>query len=422
MLEVNEKPLRKKALLFAITRDSLSELEELLKTAGGSSIGQVTSRKDGRDPNYYFTEGKLGELSEATARLKPDFLLCNDPLSPREERNIEKEVGVPVLDRTALILDIFAIHAKTAEGKLQVEIAQIEYLMTRMRGLWSHLERLGAGVGTRGPGESQIETDRRLARKRLQVLRKRLKHLNESRQRGRKTRLASGVPRLALFGYTNAGKSTLQEVLTGKSAPSSDQLFHTLDAKTTSFVLQNNDYLVTDTVGLIAKLPHNLIAAFRATLSEVIDSDLVLHVVDARRQESEIPVGEEILCDLLGEKRDERRLLLFNKIDLLSEDEILNLQINYPDAVFLSGKTRRGITELQERIAREVTRDMEKIIYSFPDNNPYLPYHLERLAFRRNLKEENGHLVLEAFTPKSKSYLFATSPSLAKKEQTSKQR
>ena len=347
---------RQKALLFAVSKKSLTELEDLLKAAGGISAGEVLQRRAARDPDYYLGQGKILELESLIQKLRPDFLLCDDPLSPRQERNLEHRLGIAVVDRTALILDIFALRASSAEGKLQVEIAQIEYNMTRMRGLWPHLERLGAGIGTRGPGESQIETDRRLARKRLGQLRKKLARLDRSRERNRQERFSSGVPKIALLGYTNSGKSTLQEALCQNSSQSADQLFHTLDSKTSSYFFEKRRYLLSDTVGIIDKLPHDLVAAFKGTLDEVVQSDLLLHLVDARRASKEIKSGKEVLS-LLGIE-EKPRLLVFNKTDLLKEEEKSRLKRKYPGALFVSALKKEGLKDLclatEQRLAQEM--------------------------------------------------------------------
>src|SRR5215218_686300 len=265
--------------------DPLAELKELLRTAGVANVEEVVQVRARPDPDRYVGRGKLAEVKAEIARTDANLVACDDELVPRQERNLEQALGVPVIDRTAVILDIFADHAHSAEGKLQVELAQLEYNMARMRGLWTHLERLGAGIGTRGPGESQIETDRRLARDRIAALRRRLGRLERNRGVMRARRENSSLPRVALAGYTNAGKSTLLNALTGAEVGVRDRLFHTLDPTTRSFEISGRTYLLTDTVGFIRKLPHQLVDAFGATLQEALEADLLLHVVDASAPE-----------------------------------------------------------------------------------------------------------------------------------------
>ena len=260
---------RQRALLLGVTPstpaegvDPLAELKELLRTAGVATSGEVVQVRSAPDPDRYLGRGKLSEVKAATARYDANLVACDDELAPRQERNLEAALGVPVIDRTAVILDIFADHAHSAEGKLQVELAQLEYNLARMRGLWTHLERLGGGIGTRGPGESQIETDRRLARDRISTLRRRLQRMESNRAVMRSRREASPIPTVALAGYTNAGKSTLLNTLTGAGVGVGERLFHTLDPTTRAYEHDGRQYLATDTVGFIRKLPHQLVEAF----------------------------------------------------------------------------------------------------------------------------------------------------------------
>src|SRR3954453_8192767 len=274
---------RQRAFVIAAGPDEvdLSEMHELLRTAGVAVVGEMQQRRPRPDPDRYLGKGKLGELKRAVKEADANVVVSDDELVPRQERNLEQELGVPVIDRTAVILDIFADHAATAEGKLQVELAQLQYNLARMRGLWTHLERLGAGIGTRGPGESQIETDRRLARDRIAALTRRLERTKATRTVMRAERERAHLPTVPLAGYTNAGKSTLLNALTGSEVGVGDRLFHTLDPTTRSIELSGRDYLLTDTVGFIEKLPHQLVEAFKATLEETVIADLILHVVDA---------------------------------------------------------------------------------------------------------------------------------------------
>src|SRR5688572_10573959 len=273
--------------------DDLAELRELLRTAGVATVGELVQLRDRPHANLYLGPGKVEELGPLLKEADANLIVTDDELSPRQERNLEKQLELPVLDRTAVILDIFAGHAHSAEGKLQVELAQLEYNMARMRGLWTHLERPGAGrgvggIGTRGPGESQIETDRRLARDRITALKRRLDHVRSTRAVQRAERERAHLPSVALAGYTNAGKSTLLNALTGPEVGVRDRLFHTLDPTTRTLQLQGRTFLMTDTVGFIRKLPHQLVDAFAATLEETALADLILHVVDAHAPEEEL--------------------------------------------------------------------------------------------------------------------------------------
>jgi GTP-binding protein HflX len=335
----------------------LSELGELLRTAGVAVTGEMVQRRERPDPDRYFGRGKLAELKQAAKDADANLIAVDDELLPRQERNLEEELGIPVIDRTAIILDIFADHARSAEGKLQVELAQLEYNLARMRGLWTHLERLGAGrmdggIGTRGPGESQIETDRRLARNRISALRRRLRDTKATRATMRKERDRAGLPTVALAGYTNAGKSTLLNTMTGAEVGVRERLFHTLDPTTRSFEISGRQYLLTDTVGFIRKLPHQLVEAFSATLEEALGADLILHVVDASVPEEEMHQMMAAVDDVLDEigAGDTPRLLALNKVDLLGEEGRRELSFRFPDAVQISGASGDGLDDLREAI------------------------------------------------------------------------
>src|SRR5918994_1504042 len=298
--------------------DDLSELHELLRTAGVAVVGQTVQHRDRPHPNTYLGPGKIAEVKAAAKAADANMIACDDELSPRQERNLEKELELPVVDRTAVILGIFADHANTADGKLQVELAQLEYNMARMRGLWTHLERLsaaGGGTLTRGPGETQIETDRRLARNRITALRRKLAEVKGSRATMRAERERGSLPQVALAGYTNAGKSTILNALTGESHVSvRDRLFHTLDPTTRLARLNDRPYLLTDTVGFIRKLPHQLVDAFGATLEETRVADLILHVVDASAPEEEMLAMVKAVEDVLDEigADDQPHVLVLN--------------------------------------------------------------------------------------------------------------
>ncbi len=275
---------------------------------------------------------------------------------------------MPVIDRTAIILDIFADHAASAEGKLQVELAQLEYNLARMRGLWTHLERLGGGIGTRGPGETQIETDRRLARDRIAALKRRLERTKATRGVMRRERERGQLPTVALAGYTNAGKSTLLNALTGAEAEVRDRLFHTLDPLTRSFEIGGHPYLVTDTVGFIRKLPHQLVDAFAATLEEAMGADLILHVVDASPPEEELAEMLGAVDDVLAEigAAERPRLLVLNKVDLLGEENRRQLRFRYPRAIQASAATGEGIDELRGAIETRFLRTLRPMRLLLP--------------------------------------------------------
>ena len=345
---------RQRALCIAAGPDEphLAELRELLRTAGVAVVGEMTQRRPAPDPDRYLGKGKLTELKQAIEDSDANLVACDDELLPRQERNLEQAVGVPVIDRTAVILDIFADHAGSAEGKLQVELAQLEYYLARMRGLWTHLERLGAGIGTRGPGESQIETDRRLARDRIAALRRRLGETKGTRQTMRSERERAGLPTVALAGYTNAGKSTLLNALTGAEVGVRDRLFHTLDPTTRSFEIEGRHYLMTDTVGFIRKLPHQLVEAFGATLHEALEADLLLHVADASASEEELEEMLEAVEEVLAEigAADRPRLLALNKIDLVDPERRRELSFRFPRALQVAAETGEGLEQLREAI------------------------------------------------------------------------
>jgi GTPase len=348
--------------------DDLSELRELLRTAGVAVVGQAVQHRDLPHPNTYLGEGKLEEVKELAKAADANVIACDDELTPRQERNLEKALGMPVVDRTVTILDIFAGHANSAEGKLQVELAQLQYNLARMRGLWTHLERLGGGIGTRGPGESQIETDRRLARDRISALKRRLEEVKGHRATMRTERDRAHLPQVALAGYTNAGKSTLLNALTGADVGVRDRLFHTLDPTTRATKLDGRPFLFTDTVGFIRKLPHQLVQAFGATLEETRVADLVLHVIDASAPEEELLEMLTAVDSVLEEigAGDNPRLLILNKADALEEERRIELRHLHPDGVLVSAMTGEGIEELQLRILEEFTKGLRTIELLIP--------------------------------------------------------
>jgi GTP-binding protein HflX len=345
-----------------------TELRELLRTAGVAVMGEMDQRRAQPDPDRYFGKGKLTELKQAVKAADANLVACDDELLPRQERNIEEAIGVPVIDRTAVILDIFADHAHSAEGKLQVELAQLEYNLARMRGLWTHLERLGGGIGTRGPGETQIETDRRLARDRIAALKRRLEETKATRGVMRKERERAALPTVALAGYTNAGKSTLLNALTGAEVGVAERLFHTLDPTTRSFEISGRTYLLTDTVGFIRKLPHQLVDAFAATLEEALHADLILHVVDASVPEDELLAMVDAVDGVLAEvgAADEPRLVVLNKVDRLDPERRRELSFRHPQAVQVSAATGEGLDRLGEEVEAKFLSSLRRMDLLLP--------------------------------------------------------
>ena len=334
-------------------QDSLNELTELLRTAGADVTRTIVQQRPHPDQRAYLGKGKLEEVEELVRATKPDLVAVDGELSPRQQRILEDRLKIRVVDRTAVILDIFALHATTAEGKLQVELAQLEYSYQRQEGLWQHLERLGGGVGTRGPGESQLESDRRLLRNRMAVLRRRLRDLDRSRGVMRTQRMDSGVPRVALAGYTNAGKSSLMNALSGAGVAVDNALFETLDPTTRAIEHRGYRVLVSDTVGFIRALPHQLVEAFRSTLDEVRDADMILHVADASEPEARRLAQALAVEDVLEEigAGEIPRVAVFNKVDRLVPDERAALLARNPGAMLTSAVTGEGLDRLRDRLA-----------------------------------------------------------------------
>ncbi|HLK45834.1 MAG TPA: GTPase HflX, partial [Acidimicrobiales bacterium] len=331
----------------------LAEMRELLRTARVDAVATLVQHRRRPDPRTYLGPGKLDELRDLAGQVEAEVIVSDDELTPRQQRTLEDALQMRVVDRTAVILDIFAQHAHTAEGKLQVELAQLEYSLARMRGMWKHLERLGGGVGTRGPGETQLESDRRMARRRLALLRSRLREVAARRGVMRQKRSRSAMPAVALAGYTNVGKSTLLNALTGSEVSVDDRLFETLDPTIRAFREDGRAYLVTDTVGFIGKLPHTLVEAFAATLEETLAGDLVLLVADASSGEDGLQRQlEEVRAVLADIGADELpQLLVINKIDAVDALTVRRLQNRFADAVLISARTGENLDELKRRIA-----------------------------------------------------------------------
>jgi len=354
--------------------DSLKELSYLTKTAGASVVGMLTQNLNAPSPTYYIGKGKIEELISLKEQTQYDTVIFDDELSPRQQRNLEEALGVKVIDRSALILHIFARKAQTHEGKLQVELAQHQYLLPRLVGQWRHLERLGGGIGTRGPGEAQLETDRRLIYKRINLLQHKIESVRKHRALYRRHRKETGTPIVALVGYTNAGKSTLFNTLSKASVDVEDRLFSTLDPVTRRLALSTGQkFLITDTVGFIHKLPPSIIAAFRATLEELDEADLLLHIVDITHKNAanQCLTVEKILSKLNLEKKP--KFTVFNKLDLAlsSEAELKALttipyfeeEILLPNEgiVLISAAKGWGMDDLLNKIASYLGGELKNV-------------------------------------------------------------
>ena len=367
---------RERALLAALrlprqrrfeVEESLDELGRLAESAGAEVVGRVTQERQAPTPQLYFGKGKVDELKASSEREGANLMISDDPLSPVQERNLGGSLGLKVIDRTALILDIFAQRARTMEGKLQVELAQLSYLLPRLVGQWKHLERLGGGIGTRGPGETQLESDRRMIRHRIEKIRGELGRVRVHRRLLRDRRKAAGVPVVALVGYTNAGKTTLLNHLTGAAHTAADRLFVTLDPAARVVSRPSRaPFILTDTVGFIRKLPHQLVAAFKATLEELEEADVLLHVVDASHPglDEQMEAVESLLGEL--ELGDRPTIVALNKVDRLAADAALDALVDRFDGVAVSARTGEGMDALLDRIERALRPGVERVSLRIP--------------------------------------------------------
>lgn len=377
---ISTRPVPERAFLVGVEwrgsawpiESSLDELERLAHTAGAETYGRIIQRLDKPSPKSFIGSGKLEELKGFVSRLDIDVVIFDDDLSPSQQSFLEKALGgnVKIIDRTALILDIFGLHARTHEGRLQVQLAQLQYVLPRLRGMWSHLckEQTRGGIGSRfGQGESQLEIDRRLIRDKISSLRRQLKVLERRRCVQSKERSESVAFRIALAGYTNAGKSSLLNRLTGSDVLAQDKLFATLDPTTRSHALPGGRLVtITDTVGFIQKLPHGLVEAFKSTLSEVLEADLIVKVVDVSDPDwiRHMDAVEQVLQEIGA--GDQPSLTVFNKIDLLPQDVHDHLGARHPEAVCFSAATGEGLASLLSRISQEASATDKLVSASLP--------------------------------------------------------
>ena len=363
-VELNNTGNRTKNQTSTSVDNSLDELQELAQTAGARTVGRLVQNREAVHPGTYIGKGKISELRDMVSGLHADAIICDDELSPAQLTNLQEELSCKVIDRTVLILDIFAAHASTSEGKLQVELAQLRYRSSRLTGLGKSLSRLGGGIGTRGPGEKKLEADRRMIRERISVLNRQLKELVQNCDTMRRQRSRSQIPAVAIVGYTNAGKSTLLNALTEASVLEEDMLFATLDPTTRERELENGQkILFTDTVGFISKLPHQLVQAFRSTLEEAKYADLILHVVDASNPEYDFQM--EVVYETLKELGIEKKpvITVFNKIDQVSNenDRAALKDLRSDDFVLISAREGTGFGCLLEKIEKLLNEGFVRI-------------------------------------------------------------
>ncbi len=366
---------KERVFLVAIDREdetdveySLTELQELAETAGAEPVGRMVQKREAPHPGTYIGKGKLEELRGLVRDLRADTVICDDELSPAQITNLRDALDTRVIDRTVLILDIFAAHADTSEGKLQVELAQLRYRSSRLTGLGTVLSRLGGGIGTRGPGEKKLEMDRRLIKERISALNRQLREMVQNRDTMRKQRRQNSTPVVAIVGYTNAGKSTLLNALTNAGVPEYDMLFATLDPTTRSLEREDGQKLLfTDTVGFISKLPHQLIQAFRSTLEEARYADMILHVVDASNPRYDLQM--EVVYDTLRELGAGGKpvLTVFNKMDLLSPEEREGRRdLRCDDFTYVSAREGIGLDVLLDKVCHILDRGFVDIERTFP--------------------------------------------------------
>ena len=392
---------------------SMEELAALLETAGGVCVGTVLQNKDTPDPRTFIGEGKVAEVKGLVQGTGATMVIFDNALSPSQQRVLSDELGVGVLDRSALILDIFAQRARTKEGRLQVELAQYQYLLPRLLGMWTHLERQEGAIGTRGPGETQLETDRRHIHRKIQKLREELEQVRRVRATQRTRREKNEVPVVAIVGYTNAGKSTLLNTLTGSDIPANNRLFDTLDTTTRTLEISDTcTVLISDTVGFISKLPHHLVEAFKATLEELSFADLLLHVIDSSNPEwrEQAAVVESLIYELGASETP--RIDVFNKCDRYHGDILPHGE----DIVTVSAKTGEGLDRLRSMIGDRLDAGAHRVTLSLPYDKGGLLDTLYKEAKVESVEYGETILVTAVCTPKLLGQLSAYLPDIEREK------
>jgi GTPase len=408
---------RPQAVVFAVAPGSkgggpdeeLNEIKDLISSADMDYVGEIVQRRERPHPHSYLGKGKMEELKAEVERVAATVAVCEDDLSPGQVAAVLDALdNVDVLDRTELILTVFSKHANSLEGTLQVHLAQLEYELTRMRGKGLIMSRLGAGVNMRGPGETKLEVDRRVVRTRIQSLRRRIDRMAKTRRTQRARRISSAVPLIALAGYTNAGKSTLLNALTHANVSVRDRLFETLDPTSRAYRYRDRDYVLTDTVGFIRKLPHTLVDAFASTLEETTLADVVLVVADAGMEAAEIAAREQTVADVLDMIGSSApRIVVFNKIDLLDEGKLLRLKALHPEAEFVAARSGEGLDQLQERLAEFFDRALRHVRLLFPYAEAGEMHRLRGIASDVSEEHTPEGIVFEARLPVAEAGRYA---------------